>query len=74
MKQESTVADNCNLLLFTCPQPGSIEKWEIVRNNLWHYYDHTCNQIIAKVFQMSTIHIQTRKEGEQDINESCGKH
>ena len=53
MKQESTVADNCNLLLFTCPQPRPVEKWEKVRNNLWHCYDHTCNQIIAKAFQMS---------------------
>ena len=74
MKQESTVADNCNLLLFTCPQPGPVEKWEKVRNNLWHCYDHTCNQIIAKAFQMSSIHIQPGKEGEKDINESCGKH
>lgn len=25
MIQESTVGNNCNLLLFACPQPGQIE-------------------------------------------------
>lgn len=76
MKQESTVADNCNLLLFTCPQPGPIGTMgEIKYIILQCFHGRTSNQVTRNASEcLEKYPIQQRKNGKKDIQKPCEKN